>query len=340
VLAIAYQVISGRFSNYQGGVDIGPVAEGGVGAVSTSIGTSAVLALPSLFLTIAVRAESSVLRLAAKVAFALVWMLLFLAGGRSPIGFAVALCFFAARVLGLRFRPGLSAAVVVALPLAFFLVFTYRTALHNSTDQVASVRGLTSLAVDSTQEVVNHGSARQEAMVHFSDNARSRLWYGPQFFAVVDEWMDSGAGFHGTFLDGIIRTLPSWFFESKNRLADEYNIELELLHTGRFPDIDLGPTPWMQWLFELGLAGIAVGGMLYGFVVRWIDRRIAATTSAYESLFWYAMLAGICSPEQVTDGLIINARNVGAVVCCAYVVVLVLRRLMPTQLAVRASQSS
>jgi hypothetical protein len=333
IAAISYQIIVGRFSNYQDANDLAPPTVGGASAVSISIGTSALFALPSFFLVVAVRARTTSLLWFARICFVLVWLLLFLAGGRSPIAYAVVLCFFAARVLGLKFNPRITLAAFVALPLAFFLVFNYRTALRNSSAPVSSMAGLTSVAVDSTQAVVSQGSTRSEAIQGFSDNARIRMWYGPQFFAVVDEWLVGGAGLHGTFLDGIIRSLPSWVFDSKNQLADDYAIETQLVRTGRFPDVDLGPTPWMQWLFELGAFGVAAGATLYGLLIRYITRRVTATTSAYEALFWYAMLSLVCSPEQVTDALVLGARNIGAIVCSAYLVVLVLRRLLPAQTA-------
>lgn len=327
LITIAFQIVTGRFSNYQSG---GERAEAGSsGSVASSVVGSILPALPSLFLTIAGRFRPGVARGAALAAFATACILLFLSGGRSQIGFAMGLCFLTARTLGLKFRASYSLAAVAALPIAFFLVFTYRSALGKSTERVASVSGFTSLAVNSTEAVVSQRSTREDAISSFQNNTRSRLWYGPQFFAVVDEWLSVGSEFHGTFFDGIIRTLPTFVSDSKNELADEYSIEIHLKETNRFPDIDLGPQPWMQWLFEFGVLGIFAGGLLYGYVVGWLNRRLSATDSVFETLFLYAMLAAVCSPEHVTDSLFIVGRNVGAIVMVPAVALFLVRRLAP-----------
>jgi hypothetical protein len=169
-----------------------------------------------------------------------------------PLAYAVALCFYAARVLGVRFRTGFDAVVLIALSLTFFLVYNYRSALHSFEDELSTVSGFTSVALDSTQMIMSERGARQDALLSFSDNIKLRMWYGPQFFAVVDEWLAHGASLRGTFLDGAIRILPSWASENKNLIADDYKLEDALVRTGRFPDIDLGPLPWLQWLYELG----------------------------------------------------------------------------------------
>jgi hypothetical protein len=330
--ALSYLVASGQFSNYGGGSGVAEARpDGGVLAVSTAVGSSAMLALPAFLLMVAARARSVRLRALARACFAAAWVILFLSGGRRSLAYAAGVCFFIARGLGLKFRPSIAVGVGVALPVAIFLAFTYRGALQSSNMRTSSFSDFMGVAMDATETVVIYQDKRSDAVDSFSDNAKLRLWYGPQFFAVVDLWTDTGAAFRGTFLEGLIRTLPSWFFPAKNQLADQYAIEPNLIQSGRFPDIDLAPTPWMQWLYELGFIGIVLGASLYGRLVRWIDIRVARTASIYEALFWIGMLPIIAGPEHTTDSLVQSARNLGFVVGSAYLIISCLNRVFPSE---------
>jgi hypothetical protein len=333
--ALGYLVLSGRFSNYSG-ADLGIVKVGSSGAVAISIGQSTLLSLPGLLMLIALRANQLRPRRLATFAFFLTWPVLFLAGGRSQIGYAAGGCFFVARAVGLRFRPAVSIAIIAALPLVFFFMFTYRNALRESVTPMVTVSDFVDVAVDATSNVLADEELRYSAVTSYSENTKLRLWYGPQFYAVVDEWMDGGAGFHGSFLEGMIRIFPSWLFPGKNDIADQYNIEALLVRTGRFPDIDLGPTPWMQWLFELGFLGILFGGAFYGLLARWTDARFSRTGSLYEALFWLGMVSFMGTAEHTTDSLLIGARNSGAVIVAAMALGVVLRRLLPSSMSAEA----
>ena len=334
--ALAYLIVAGRFSNYTGAT-VGTLELGSASSVAYSMAQSSLLAVPALLLLIATRADTTRPRLVARLLFLLSWPLLFLSGGRSQLAYAACGCFFVARSVGLRFRPIVAAGVIACTPVLFFLIFTYRSALHESTAPTLSLGDFMQVAVTTTGEVFSQRDARETALTSFSDNTKLRLWYGTQFFTVVDEWLDNGAGFHGTFLEGIIRSLPSWLFPGKNELADEYHIEGQLLRTGRFPDMDLGPTPWMQWLFELGLVGVCFGAVIYGRWASYIDRRMSKTNSLYESYFWIGMLLSTCSPEQTTDTMLIGARNIGALLIVAYLLGVFLHKVFPSNVQRSAS---
>jgi hypothetical protein len=329
-LAVTYQLTHGAFSNYQVGSDGDAIVIDGGGpmSVASSLGGCTLIALPCFFEVVFVRTNSRRLRLIAGFGFGVAWIMLLLSGSRAPLAYSVALCFYAARVLGVRFRTSFNVAVLIALPLVLFLVFNYRNALRTSGNPLASVSDFASVAVDSTQSIVSERGARQDAIVNWSDNIKLRLWAGPQFFAVVDEWLDHGASMQGTFWEGVIRSLPSWVIENKNQIANTHKLEEALVRTGRFPDVDLGPMPWLQWLFELGWFGLLLGAVVYGRLVRLIDRRISRTGSLYELLFWVVLLSQICSPEHTTDALVIFARNVSSTLLVAFAIRFAVQRLL------------
>jgi hypothetical protein len=78
-----------------------------------------------------------------------------------------------------------------------------------------------------------------------------------------------------------------------------------------------------------------VGSLLYARLVRLIDRRVSATRSPYELLFWAALLSQVCSPEHVTDSLIVSARNIGAIILIALAVRFALQRVLLPALKTR-----
>jgi hypothetical protein len=328
-IALGYQVVSGRFSNYQGGPSAVPTIAGDTGSIAQSLATGTLLALPGFFVIVAARSRTSFLIWFARFAFVVFALLVFLSGGRSTLAVAVGVAFFLARALGLRFRLDVSVAAIVALPAVLFLVFTYRSALSATEGQVSSVSGFASVALESTQAVMSQDATRSRALTNFSENTKSRLWYAPQFYTVVDEWDDHGAALAGTFWEGIIRTIPTAVFADKNDIADNFGLELQLEKTNRFPEADLSPTPWMQWLYELGLLGIVAGSIGYGLFVRLLESRISKTSSIYEILIAASLVAYFSNPEHVSDGVLIAGRNAVSVLIVPYLATWIWKRIRP-----------
>jgi hypothetical protein len=97
--------------------------------------------------------------------------------------------------------------------------------------------------------------------------------------------------------------------KGKNDLAEDLNFELLMLETHRFPDIDLAPTPWMQWLYELGILGLVIGPLVYSWLTRAIEKRIRDGSSYYEVFLWLQILAVIIPPEHTTDNIVVSARS-------------------------------
>ena len=264
--------------------------------------------MPGFFLFLSQRAQSPTMVLAARLAILPSVLLLLLTGGRSGIAYAAGIVFFFTRLSGKQLRLRWAIPVVVSVPLLFLIVFTYRSGLGD-VEGTASLGDLTSVASNTTAELATADDRRQHAVTNFSDNLVIRLGMGPQFFAVVEYWMDHGPALEGSFLDGTIRTLPSLFFPWKNDLASTYTFETLLQRTGRFPDVDLAPTPWMQWLYEFGLLGIVLGAAFYGALVRLLERRVLRTSSCPELLFMSYILASVFAAESTTDMLVLTARD-------------------------------
>jgi hypothetical protein len=212
------------------------------------------------------------------------------------------------RGLGLRLRANVLLGLSVALPAALVLILVYRNALASNESGAIGVGQFISIASDATSSL-NEDDAQSEALDMVSSNARVRLWYGQQFCVLVDQWLDEGAAMHGTIFSGVISSLPTLLMHDKNALAIELNFEVVMTESHRFPDIDLAPTPWMQWLYELGILGLLVGALVYAWLVRLLESRLGKTTSFYEILFWLGVFINMLPPEHTIDSIVLGARG-------------------------------
>jgi hypothetical protein len=312
VAITGYLVQHGLYSNYQAASATTFVESGSFASVCKIIGTPLTTLLPALCLLAYARAPSVAIRSAAAICFAAACIALLLSTSRSAVVMGCVMCLSLSRKLGLRFRMSVMVGLLAALPIAFVLILAYRQTLMESREGATSVSAYVTTAAASTGTVARDDAARSDAVAGLSQNLRARLWYGQQFSASVDEWLDDGAAMKGSFFAGIIRSAPVWLFPAKNALADEYELEPFLIATGRFPVADLGPMPWQQWLFELGIPGLLFGALLYGWIARTIEKRLSNTRSAYEVAFWLAIFVVVCAPEHTTDALILSGRIIAA----------------------------
>jgi hypothetical protein len=322
-LALAYQIILGRFTNYQGTDDADPGTDL---VLAMGMGRNALVCLPGFLLFMSRRVESQLMIWGTRLAIVPSVLLLLLTGGRSVIAFAVGVVFCFARLAGMRFRMRWAAPMVLAIPVFFVIVFNYRNVLTESGLKTVSLTGLTSVASNSATDLAMGEERRSRTMTSFSENLRARLGMGPQFFTVVEGWLADGSALEWTFLDGMIKAIPSALLPDKNDLAESYNFELALQRTGRFPLVDRAPSPWMQWLYELGVVGIILGAALYGFLARTIEQRVVRTDSTFEVLFWAYILSALYPGEATTDNLLLSVRDALALLACGAFLSLVLRK--------------
>ncbi|HKU45131.1 MAG TPA: hypothetical protein VJR89_43525 [Polyangiales bacterium] len=325
---LAYLIEIGLYSNYQSNQVRTVVESGSLASVCKVIGTPLTTMLPALCMLAYAKAPSLTIRTAAIAAFFLAIVALLLSTSRGAVVLAVVMCLSLARKLGLQFRPSIMVGLAAALPVVFVLIMAYRQTLVES-EGATSVKAYVTTAAASTNTVAKDDAARSDAVASLSNNMRSRMWYGQQFSASVDEWLDNGPSMKGSLLAGIIRAAPVWLFPGKNRLAEQYEFEEFLIATGRFPVADLGPMPWQQWLFEFGIAGLLFGALFYGYLARVIDRRLSETRSVYEVVFWLGMFVAMCAPEQTTDALILSGRIIAAFLIFCWAIALGFRVFEP-----------
>lgn len=311
-LIAAFLMRTGIFSNYQSSRTriLAAPGAGSTESVAAVLGAALFTLLPPLFFLVLVRIQArSGQFLLVLSGFVASWALLFLLGSRTGVAVAVASCLLLCRALGMHLRTNVLVGLSVAVPAALVLILVYRSALANSESESVTVGNLLSIATDATSSL-NDQDAQSDALELVSNNARVRLWYGQQFCVLVDYWLDEGAALRGTMLSGVILSVPTLLVGDKNSLAAELNFETVMVRTQRFPEIDLSPMPWMQWLFELGILGLVLGALLYAWLGRMIEYRISKTRSLYEILFWMGLFASMLPPEHSTDSLVLSARGV------------------------------
>jgi len=311
LLIVTFLLRAGLFSNYQSSrTRILPVPGAGTTeSIAVVLGTTLFTLMPPLLFLMLLKIQSRTSQAVfVFMAFLASWGLLFLLGSRTGVGVAIAGCLLLCRALGMRLRANVLIGLSVALPAALVLILVYRSALATSDSDTVTVSHLLSVASDATS-ALNDQDAQSDALDMVSSNARVRLWYGQQFCVLVDLWLDEGAALRGTLFSNVIAALPTFFASDKNALATELNFEIVMLGTHRFPDIDLAPMPWMQWLYELGLLGLVIGALLYAWLARTIERRVSKTRSFYEIMFWLGLFASMLPPEHTTDSLVLSARG-------------------------------
>ena len=306
-LMILYLVRGGLFSAYRSTESAETLLPGSQAATVQILGGVLFSLLPALFLLIATQPRPGNPRTLAWIAFAVSWLALFLMASRTAVAVGVATCLLLGRKLNLRLNVTTLTTVGIGLPLVFVLMTTYREALRAS-EGSTNIGQYISVASDVTSSL-NVQERRANALEGFETNTRMRFWYGQQFCVVVDEWLDHGAALHGSLFSGVVRTIPTLIYPEKNQIANSMEFELALMALGKFPPIDLAPTPWMQWLFEFGLLGMLAGPIFYGLLARLIDKRLSHTGSLYEASFWLQLFALMFSPEHTTDMLALGARS-------------------------------
>ena len=148
------------------------------------------------------------------------------------------------------------------------------------------------------------------AITQTLENLATRLWYGPQFFAAVSNYLSSGPALSDTWKEGFINLLPTAIVPDKAVTAQTYAIEFELYETGRFPQVDLSPTPWMHAVFDYGAIGLVVFGIAYGLALRWVDRALIARPITWMRWFVFSCaVATLAIPEAKLDTLVVELRE-------------------------------
>lgn len=306
----AYLLRSGYFSAYDSASRSRLIAEAGSNeSIAISIGLPLFTALPPLLFLVLMRMQPRVTQTSIVfLGFLGSWGLLFLLGSRTRVAVAIASCLLLCRCLGLRLRANVLVGLGFAMPAALVLMLIYRSALATSNAETSTVSEYISIASESTGSL-NDTTAQSQAMDLVSNNMRVRLWYGQQFCVLVDAWLDEGAAMRGSLFSGVVASLPTLVMADKNERANELSFERILVQTQRFPEIDLAPTPWMQWLYELGILGILVGTILYAWLLRLLESRMSRTASFYEVTFWLQLFVAVLAPEHTTDWLVLVART-------------------------------
>lgn len=309
VLLTSYLISTGLFSAYLPGNRPRVPEAGSAASTAHKLGIPLLIHLPPLLLVLRLRATlGRRWRAAVWVTFWASWVPLALQASRTTLALGMLACLLICRAHGMRLRKRTLVGLGLVVPAAMGLTLVYRSALV-STEAGASSVGQYISAASKTTSSLGSEEAQGQAVDMIQENVRVRLRFGQVFYLVVDYWLDTGASMRGTLLSGLIQTLPTVVMSEKNEIANALDFELALLETQRFPNTDLPPTPWMQWLFELGLFGLALGALGYAVLARAAETQIGRTHSFYAVMFWLQLFSSVLSPEHTTDKLALIARN-------------------------------
>jgi len=142
------------------------------------------------------------------------------------------------------------------------------------------------------------------------DNLSTRWSYGPQLFAAVSNYLASGPALSETWKESAIGALPTFLVPEKAERAQMYAIEFDLAATGRFPLIDLAPTPWMHAVFDYGIIGLLLFACVYGFALRWLDRAFMCGTMTWSRWFFLSCAFYVLAiPDTKLDTVLLDMRD-------------------------------
>jgi hypothetical protein len=153
-------------------------------------------------------------------------------------------------------------------------------------------------------------ASSSDVVAQTRDNLALRWSHGPQFFAAVSNYLSKGPAWSDTWKEGVINTIPTLLVSDKAETANAYSLEFYLVETGRFPLIDLAPSPWLHAVFDYGVLGLAGFACLFGFALKWLDRAFVARPVTWAR--WFLLSSVFCilaMPETKLDTIIMNCRE-------------------------------
>ncbi|MCG5053719.1 MAG: hypothetical protein KA712_12220 [Myxococcales bacterium] len=292
IVACAFSATIGVLNPYAGAV---APAAGSLASVFSGLTRHALQVGLALCLFAALR-WPSLRMLSYGAGFSLAAFVLLSASRRAQLS-NLALCLVALRVFHIRLSIRRTIAIGGLVCISLLTVVVYR-------NQV-SARGAFGFGIVA-DSVIKGDQGLVDATL---TNLETRYWYAQQYFAAVSNFLESGPAMAGTYLEGIVRAVPSLIWPQKNDIANRYTIEEALWNTHRFPRIDLGPTPWLQAVFEFGWLGLAVAAIVYGVVLRQVQRTLTRVSSFRSFFLSGALFSIIALAESRIDTLILDARD-------------------------------
>jgi hypothetical protein len=155
-------------------------------------------------------------------------------------------------------------------------------------------------ALAATLDFAGNAKARARASEESARNLRDRLGVSTLLFAMTDVAMHQGAHGSPSFLEPLVRMVPTVLWPEKNDVAAGLNAETQFRSLDGVPDMDCGPSPIAEFVFEFGLWAGVLGGIAYGLVCRLINATSARSASA--GPWGFAWLAAVISFAHFDGG--------------------------------------
>lgn len=172
-------------------------------------------------------------------------------------------------------------------------------------------RQTTGMSSDAPQEalraVVDYATnedARADANLAGTGNLTERLNISVALFGATEHVLRSGANWSPSFLEPLVRSVPTVVWPDKNNVANSLSARAQLLKTGRFPETDLAVSPVTELIFEIGVLLAPLGGALYGVIGRFAA---ALSSAAMRSLpifvIWVSFIINLSYFDSGTNAL-------------------------------------
>jgi hypothetical protein len=312
----AWSALGGHLSNYDASGS--ELRAGGVDTAFAFFYIVLTPLMPSIAVLLARQAHSRGPRVLALAAGGASLLVLFLAGGRIQFVWAFLTTVVLLRARRAPFRPALVLGGAAATALVSVALIAYRSALLDAGRRTHGLSGQVEAAASAVTETADAGD-REAVTEDASENVRQHLAYAPQYFVAVDYVLGNGPTLAPTMLRGLVQAIPTFIEPNKNQWVDEIDLESTMVRSGRWPDIDLSPSPLLEWVFVFGVFFAPLGGALFGALGRWVDRAMAAPRML--TLARYLLLGSaakvLLAFEGDTSALTINMREPAALAALA-----------------------
>lgn len=164
------------------------------------------------------------------------------------------------------------------------------------------------------EAVVRYATDPQFRALASSAGRENQEWgrfnYADTFLASVQWTLDHGMNGSPSFLFAPVSMIPSFIWPSKVDLAEKLNIKRQFNVFGISNAPDFQVSPILESFFQLGFAGVLLGGLFWGWMAKVVGRSFSRARERIEwMVLWIAFYLGVISFEAYFSAFLVGARE-------------------------------
>jgi hypothetical protein len=125
-----------------------------------------------------------------------------------------------------------------------------------------------------------------------------RFNYADTYLASVQWTLDNDPHLSPSFLFSLVGMIPTFIWPGKSDVAASLNIKRQFNSLGISNEPDFQMTPILEIYFQLGFAGVLLGGIFWGWMTRKLEQTSTLAMQSFEwAIVWASMYIGVMSFE-------------------------------------------